>query len=256
MNFIEPRLVTSLLLDNGELVKTTKFKNPRYIGEPLNVLKIFNTKAIDELAILDISVTKHNDTPNFNLLKSIATECFFPLSYGGGISSVEIATEIIKTGYEKVIISSHQENLDLIKTISDRIGSSSTVVCLDVKKNWLGKYEIFTQNGLKPLKQPLETWIKKLEESGVGEVIIQSINNDGTMNGYDLNLITEVSKYTTIPIIALGGAGKMEDFVKAINSGANACAAGSKFIYQGPHQAVLVNYPNRKEIKENLYGKV
>lgn len=256
MNFYEPRLIATLLIDEGELVKTIKFKNPRYIGEPLNVLKIFNTKAIDELSIIDISVTKNNLTPNFNLLRSIATECFFPLSYGGGVSSVEIATEIIKIGFEKVIISSYQRDLNLIKTISDRIGSSSTVVCLDVKKNWLGKYEIFTNNGSKLLKQPINTWIKKLEENGAGEIIIQSISNEGTMNGYDLNLISEVSQYTTIPIVALGGAGKMEDFAKAINSGANACGAGSKFIYQGPHKAVLVNYPNRKEIKENLYEKV
>lgn len=246
---LKPRVIPVLLLQNDGLVKTTKFKDPKYVGDPINAIKIFNDKEVDELVFLDIEASKGKRSIDYELISNIASECFMPLCYGGGIKDIESIRKILQLGVEKIAINSYAfENPDLIKEAALLFGTSTIVISIDVKKNIFGKYEIWTNGGTKKIKTGLNEAILNMEQLGAGEILINSIDKDGTMLGYDCKLIEQVSKLVSIPVVAAGGAGKILDFKNAINSGASAVAAGSMFVFHGKHKAVLITYPSRKEI--------
>ncbi len=246
-----PRVIPVLLLDKNGIYKTVQFKNPKYIGDPLNAVKILNEKEVDELIFLDISSTGNQKEPDYEYLAKIAGECFMPLCYGGGIQSIEQIKKLINSGIEKVAINSFAlKNPDFIREASEKFGSSTIVVSIDVKKSWLGNYEIHNKHKVKtgftdPMKFAIE-----MDKKGAGEILINSVNHDGMMQGYDYTLIGKISNAVNIPVVACGGAGELVHFKNAINAGASACAAGSKFVFHGVHKAVLINYPSQEELKK------
>lgn len=247
---LKNRVIPVLLLHDQGLVKTVKFKKPTYIGDPINAVHIFNDKMVDELVFLDIDASKENREPDFEILKDIANECFMPLGYGGGIKNVTQATRVLNTGFEKVILNTEAyKNPGLISDIAKETGNQSVVVSLDITKDLWGNYKIYSHTGQKlKNKSPVE-WAKYFEKLGAGEIIVNAVHRDGTMEGYDLDLIRQITEVTSIPVIASGGAGNLDDFYKAINEGnASAVAAGSMFVFHGPHRAVLINYPEYKEL--------
>jgi cyclase len=242
-----------LLNSNNGLVKTVKFNHPKYIGDPINAIKIFNDKEVDELIFLDINATRLNQKPNFSLIKEIATECFMPICYGGGITSLEEIHKILYSGIEKVSINTAAySNPNLIKQAANQFGNQSIVVSIDVKKNWRGKQYVYINNGTKNTNETSIEFAQKMEDLGAGELLINSIDKDGTYSGYDLDLIQAISEKVTIPIIACGGASAITDFKKAVEKGASAVAAGSMFVYYGELKSVLINYPSEYEL-DKLY---
>jgi imidazole glycerol-phosphate synthase subunit HisF len=245
------RIIPVLLYSNGGLVKTKQFKNPRYVGDPINAIKIFNDKEVDELILLDIDATKNKKGPNYNLVNDVAKECFMPFSYGGGITKLEEIKILLKSGAEKIVINSASlMDEALIQNAANQFGNQSIVVCLDIKKNWLGKYFVYTHKGEKNSGLSPVEFAKKMEALGAGELILQFIDRDGTYRGYNLELLKELSQAVSIPVVACGGARKIEDFSAAIESGASAVAAGSMFVFYGPLKSVLINYPSNKELME------
>ena len=246
-----PRVIPCLLLKNNGLVKSVKFKNYTYIGDPLNAVKIFNEKKADELIFLDITATKEKRNIDLNLVKNIGEECNMPFAVGGGIRNIKEIREIINAGAEKVIINSYAvENPEFIHEASDEFGSSTIVVSMDVKKKLFGRKQLYTYGGRHSTGLDPVSFARLMQEMGAGEIIINSIDKDGTMSGYDLELIRLVSESVTIPVVASGGAGKINDFKAAVNqSYASAVAAGSMFVFHGPRKAVLVNYPDKEELK-------
>lgn len=248
---LRSRIIPCLLVHNKGLVKTVNFKNPKYVGDPINAVKIFNEKEVDELIVLDIDATVENREPNFEMIKNLATECRMPLCYGGGVTSTKQAREIIKLGAEKVALSSSViKNIQLLKDIANEVGVQSVVVVLDVKKKGLlGKYEVFTHNGTKSTGISPVDFVKKLNEIGVGEIVINSIDNEGTMKGYDLKLFESIRKITSIPLTIMGGAGNKEHLKEALDKfGVIGAAAGSLFVFKGKYRAVLINYINLNTI--------
>ena len=249
---LRSRIIPCLLIQNKGLVKTVNFKDPKYVGDPINAVKIFNEKEVDELIVLDIDATKENRGPNLKMIKSLADECRMPFCYGGGITTVEQAKKIISLGVEKVALSfSALNNISLCQEIGDVIGNQSVVVVLDVKKKKIfGGYDIYTHNGTKKSNLKLNDFISKLEEIGIGEIVINSIDNDGVMQGYDLPLIESIREKCSMPITVLGGAGSIQHIKDLISKfkiiGA---AAGSLFVFKGKYKAVLISYPNREERK-------
>jgi imidazole glycerol-phosphate synthase subunit HisF len=243
------RIIPVLLFSKGGLVKTVQFKNPKYVGDPINAIKIFNDKEVDELVLLDIDATKNKTGPNYHLVNEVSKECFMPFSYGGGISTTDEIKKILNSGAEKVVInSSSLSHIDVVKEASYRFGSQSIVICLDIKKNWLGKYYVYTHKGEKNTKlSPVEFAIK-MQQAGAGELFLQFIDKDGSYEGYDLEIINQVSSAVDIPVVACGGAGKLEDFSSAMKNGASAVAAGSLFVFYGPLKSVLINYPSKEEL--------
>lgn len=248
------RIIPVLLLKNKGLVKTVQFKSPNYIGDPINAVKIFNEKEVDELIFLDITATKEKRKPNLDYLREIATECFMPLGYGGGIRSLEDIRNILGTGIEKVIINSYAALEPLfIKEATNHFGSSTIVVSIDYKKDILGRLRVYTEGGENKTNFHPIDFANLMCEYGAGELIINSINNDGTMKGYDIPFIKEILKQTTVPVVACGGAGKIEHIGQLVKeTKIQSAAAGSMFIYQGKHKAVLITYPSQKELSENL----
>ena len=248
--FKRPRVIPVLTIVGEDLVKTTKFSKPRYLGDPINAVKIFNGKSVDELCFLDISASKNRLGPNFALLKDIAVQAFMPLSYGGGITTIEEIKQLYKIGYEKVILNtSFINNPELVRQAALVAGNQSVVVSIDVKKNAFGKYVAYTEDGLTKVNQSPVELAKYAEELGAGEVIINSIDKDGMMTGYDLQLIKEITSALSIPVIACGGAGSVSDFKKALDEGgAHAVAAGSLFVYYGPKKAVLITAPTEQSL--------
>jgi cyclase len=252
---LRTRVIPCLLLKDNGLVKTINFKNPTYVGDPINAIKIFNEKEVDELVFLDITASKEKRGPNFKMLSEITTECFMPLGYGGGITTIEEIETLFQLGIEKVILNSSAFfNENLLKKAIEIFGSQSIVVSIDVKKHWFTqKQSVYTLSGSKNTHFSPITYAKKMEEVGVGEIIVNSIDHDGTMEGYDLNLIQSISSNVKIPVVALGGAGSIIDLGKAKKNGASAVAAGSLFIYQKKHRAVLITYPTQSELEKTLY---
>jgi len=248
------RVIPSLLLHDQSLVKTVKFKKFNYIGDAINTVRIFNQMEVDELIFLDISATKLGKTPDFSIIEDIANECFMPFAYGGGIRNIEEITRIHKIGVEKIALNSYAlENPEFIKTAADLFGSQSVILSVDIKKNIFGKYEVLYQ-GRKKIKKtdPLE-FILMAEEYGAGEILLNSVDRDGTWSGYDTELIKKVTSRISIPLIASGGAGRISDFYDAVSKGgASAVAAGSMFVYQGKDLGVLINYPSRNELESIL----
>ncbi len=252
------RVIPVLLIQNGGLVKTIKFRNHNYIGDPINAVKIFNEKEVDEIAILDISATKEKRGPNLAQFKDIAGEAFMPLSYGGGITTLEEVKELLYNGAEKVILNTCAlDRMELITEISEQFGSQSVVVSIDVNKDWLGGYKVYRNNGSKKTSLVPVDFAKQLEAAGAGEIMLTSIDRDGTYKGYDIELINEVANAVGIPVIASGGATNITDFKKAVIEGhASAVAAGSMFVYASERRGVMINYPKQDILINDFFTKI
>ncbi len=237
------------MLSKGGLYKTIKFKNAKYVGDPINTVKIFNEKEADELLLLDYKASVENRKPDYTKIKEIAEEAFMPMAYGGGITTLEDAKKVFDCGFEKIILNSIlRENITLIEQIANIYGSQSVVGSIDVKKNQFGDYNVYSHSGTKKIGDDPFKWAKKLESEGAGEIILTSIDNDGTWNGYLLDLIKAVSSEINIPLIACGGAGSEEDLGSAVIAGASAVAASSMFIFQKKEMGVLISFPSSLRI--------
>lgn len=253
---LKTRVIPVLLLHNKGLVKTVKFSSPRYIGDPMNAIKIFNEKEVDELIFLDIDATREKKGPDFKIIEDFASECFMPVCYGGGITTIEEIKKLFALGIEKVSLNiSAMKNKNLIKEAVDIFGSQSIIISIDIKKSLFGKYQIYNYLDKKAIKKPFLEYIKYIESLNVGEVLINNVDLDGTRKGYDIDLLKEVVKNVKIPVVGCGGADKLSDF-KNLKDRANvsAVAAGSFFVFQGKHNAVLITYPKYEEL-EKLFGE-
>lgn len=251
---LQPRIIPCLLVKNKGLVKTRKFKDPKYVGDPINAVKIFNEKEVDELMVLDIDATAENREPDYRMIENLAAECRMPLCYGGGIKNAEQAQRIFGLGVEKVAISSLAvDEPGFVSRIAERVGRQSVVVVLDVKKRLLGgRYDVFTHNGQRNTRKDPAEFAAELEGLGAGEIVINSIDRDGEMGGYDFALVDKVRDAVSIPMTVLGGAGSLADIGELIRRhGIIGAAAGSLFVFKGVYRAVLINYPKPAE-KEDL----
>lgn len=251
---LRSRITPCLLVHKKGLVKTVGFKDPKYVGDPINAVKIFNEKEVDELIVLDIDATVERRGPDFELIKNLAAECRMPFCYGGGVTTVEQAKKIINLGAEKVAVSSAAiENFDILYQIGKAVGTQSLVVVLDVKKSFLGAYEIYIHNGKKATGKKVKEFVQLLQNIGVGEIVINAIDRDGKMEGYDFALIDLVRELTDVPLTVLGGAGSLNDIKEVIaRYKIIGAAAGSLFVFKGKYRAVLISYPNRSD-KKKLY---
>lgn len=250
---LRPRIIPSLLIQDNGLVKTVNFKNPKYVGDPINAVRIFNEKEVDELAIFDIDATAKGLEPNYSLIERIANQSRMPLCYGGGVKTVEQAQKIFGLGIEKIALSSAVlQNPQLITQIAERVGSQSVIVVLDVKKKLFGGYEVYTHNGKKATGIDPFKFVEEAQKLGAGEIVINSIDQDGVMKGYDMALINKVREKISLPLTVLGGAGTLNDVKQVIDKhGIIGVAAGSLFVFKGVYKAVLINYPTFEE-KEKL----
>ncbi|MDF2454815.1 MAG: imidazole glycerol phosphate synthase subunit HisF [Cytophagaceae bacterium] len=252
---LRSRILPCLLVHKKGLVKTVNFKDPKYVGDPINAVKIFNEKEVDELMVLDIDASVEGRGPDFELIRNLAVECRMPFCYGGGVTTVEQAKQIINLGAEKVALSSAAiQNINLLKEIGIAVGVQSVVVVLDVKKKaFLGGYELYIHNGKKSTGIKLKDFVQQLNKIGVGEIVVNSIDCDGKMQGYDLSLIDLVREATDVPMTVLGGAGSYEDLKSVVSKyKIIGVAAGSLFVFKGKYKAVLISYPNIQEKKEIL----
>ena len=247
--FNRPRIIPTLLIDDRDLIKTVQFGKRTYLGDPVNAVKIFNRKGIDELSILDIGATRNHREPDYEILKDIASEAFMPLSYGGGITTLDQVHELLKIGYEKVVLnSSLVRTPELITKSADQFGSQSIVASIDAKKTGDG-YKCFISDGKEESKWNPVDLAKEAERLGAGEIIINSIDNDGMMKGYDIELVKSISDSVRIPVIAIGGAGGINDLKAVLHEGhAHAAAGGSIFVYYGKLKAVLITAPSEEEL--------
>jgi cyclase len=243
------RVIPVLLLRGQGLVKTVEFKNPTYVGDPRNAVKIFSERMVDELVLLDIDATPENRRPRFDFVEEIVSEAFMPVAYGGGIRTTEDAHRMVSLGVEKVVINTRAiQHPTFIHELADSLGSQSVVVSLDVKRDRLGRYRLCTHSGRVATRLSPTTFASEAERLGAGEVLINSIDRDGTMTGYDIPLVRSIADNLSVPLIACGGAGSLSD-VRAVldRGGASAAAAGSLFVFQGKHRSVLINYPDQVE---------
>lgn len=249
---LRARIIPCLLVRNRGLVKTRKFGEDRYVGDPLNAVRIFNEKGVDELIVLDIDATTQGREPDYGLIENMAAECRMPLSYGGGVSTVDQAKRIMALGVEKVSLSAAAAARPaLVAEIAQQVGSQSVVVVLDVKKRLLGGHGIFVHNGKKDTKRDPVTFARELEALGVGEIVINSIDNDGMMNGYDLAIAEDIRRAVSVPITVMGGAGSVEDMKQAVERlGVVGVGAGSLFVFKGQFRAVLISYPSPTDRNE------
>ena len=248
------RVIPVLLLKDGGLVKTKKFKSPAYVGDPINAVKIFNEKEIDEIAILDIDATRLKKGPDMKWISEIAGEAFIPLAYGGGITNVDQVKELFYIGVEKVIFNyTAYANPNVLTESAKLVGSQSVVASVDVKKNIFGKYKVAIKNATETINTDVIPYIKGLEEAGAGEIFLNVVDRDGMYAGYDQDLIKMISPQINIPLIICGGASSLDDFKMASQNGASAVAAGSFFVFQRPHNAVLISYPSQQELRTKVY---
>ncbi len=251
---LRPRIIPVLQIMGQGLYKTVEFKHPSYVGDPLIAVKIFNDKEVDEILVVDLNATRGANKPRFDYLKQLASESFVPLAYGGGVSTLKEVETLIKIGFEKVVFNSSLKNgFDLVTASANLIGSQSVVVSIDYKKKLFGKKEVYfnagtTSSGMTPVEFAL-----KAEAAGAGELIVQSIEKDGTQKGYDVDTISEIAAAVKIPVVGCGGAANYQNCIDVIKDGhASAAAAGALFVYQGKFKAVLINYPQRKWIQQQL----
>lgn len=242
---LRPRIIPILTLAEQRLVKTRKFKNPKYIGDPINAVRIFNEKEVDELIITDITAAKEKRSPNYNLIEQLASECFMPLTFGGGVRSLDQAKQIFKLGVEKISLNTAlSANTNLISEISGEFGSQSVIASIDIKKNIFGSLYPFAHAKNKIIKTDYLELINHYVDAGVGEILLNSVDRDGMRCGPDLDLIKKVCQGVDVPVVALGGVSNLNDMYDMLKSGASAAAASSMFVFQGPHDGVLISYPN------------
>lgn len=247
---LRTRVIPCLLMLNGGLVKTVRFKAPKYVGDPINAVRILNDKEVDELAFLDIGATPSNRGPDFTLLSDIASEAFMPFAYGGGINSVEHVKRLYGLGVEKVILNTiAAASPSVVEAAATIAGNSGVVASIDARRSWLGKYSVHVQGGTRDLGRDPVSFSRQMEQAGAGEILLTAIDRDGVMGGYDLELIREVTEAVSIPVIAAGGAGELRHFREAVDHGAAGVAAGSMFVFHGKHRAVLITYPTYGELK-------
>lgn len=248
---LKTRVVPCLLLKDNGLVKTTRFKKPVYVGDPINAVRIFNEKEVDELIFLDIQASKSSCEPNYELIRDLSTECFMPFSYGGGIKNLEQIRKILKLGVEKVIINKAAiDSLEFIKASVREFGSSTIIVAIDVKKDFFGTQKVFDHVRSKYIGDPIR-YAKETEEAGAGELFINSVDRDGMYSGYDVALLKRIVDAASIPVIACGGASSINDLKIAVKEAkVSAVSAGSLFVFQGPHKAVLISYPSYNTLTE------
>ncbi len=252
-----PRIIPCLLIHNKGLTKTVKFKEGKYVGDPLNAVRIFNEKEVDELMVLDIDATVKGAEPNYELIEKMAKECRMPLCYGGGIKTADQAKKIFSYGVEKIAISSLAVEMpEVVTEIAKAVGNQSVVAVMDVhKRKFLGKYELFTHNGTKSTGLTPVAFAIEMQQRGAGELVVNSIDNDGVMQGFDMKLIDAVKQAVNIPVTVIGGAGTLDDIGGVIQKhGIIGVGAGSLFVFKGKYKAVLINYPNPQE-KESLIKK-
>ncbi|HEX6860408.1 MAG TPA: AglZ/HisF2 family acetamidino modification protein [Caulobacteraceae bacterium] len=254
---LSARLIPCLLLKGQGLVKTVRFKDPTYVGDPINAVKLFNDLEVDELVLLDITATREDREPPFERIEEIVSEAFMPICYGGGVTSFEHAQRLFGLGVEKVAVTTAAvERPELIEEMAGAFGSQSVIVGIDVKRNWRGKPKVFTRSGTRDTGLDPVALAKAAAERGAGEILVNAIDRDGVGGGYDLPLIAELSAAVGVPVVACGGAGSLADARKAIDAGASAAAAGSLFVFKGPHRAVLINYPTQAELRTMLAAPV
>ncbi len=248
---LQTRVMPCLLLRRRGLVKTVRFRDPQYVGDPINTVRIFNEKEVDELIFLDIRATLDAQPPQFELLGEIADECFMPFTYGGGLRTLVDIERVLKRGAEKVALNTiAHEDPELVRAAARRFGSQSIVASIDASRGALGRYRVLTRGGSAKTGEDPVACARRMEDLGAGEILLTAIDRDGTMEGYDLELTSRVTQAIHLPVIACGGAGKVGDFVQAVReAGASAVAAGSMVVYQGRNRAVLVNFPEKRELK-------
>jgi len=240
------RVIPCLLLKNGGLVKTIGFTEPKYVGDPINAMRIFNEKEVDELILLDIEASRRGREPDYERIRDIVSEAFMPIAYGGGVTALEQAQRLVSLGVEKVVVNTAAlHNFDLVRNIARTLGSSSTVVAVDVKKNWLGRYRVFNSAIGKEINRDPVEHVRQAVAAGAGEIFVNDVVRDGTGKGYDLELVHGITASVDVPVIACGGAGTPDHFREASLAGASAVAAGSMFVYVGRHRAVMINYPKQ-----------
>ena len=251
---LQSRVIPCLLLRGAGLVKTTQFKQPKYVGDPINAIRIFNEKEVDELVLLDITASAEGRGPDFGLIAEIASECFMPLAYGGGLRTVDEARRMLKLGVEKVVFNSTAwRDPRVLQDASREFGAQAVVASIDVRRKLFARYEVAVQRatvgtGVDPID-----YAKRMEEAGAGEIFLTAVDRDGTMKGYDLELVARVTSAVSVPVVACGGAGSIADLRAGISQGgASAVAAGAMFVFHGPHRAVLITYPSRAELAENF----
>lgn len=237
------RVIPALLLKNGGLVKTQRFAAPKYVGDPLNAIRIFNEKEVDELMVLDIDASREGRPPNYELAAQIAGECFMPLAYGGGIATLEQADQLFSLGVEKVSVQTATLNdTRLIEQIASKWGSQAVIASIDVKRDWFGRPKMYAASRGRAAGD-WQQHLNRVTNAGAGEILLTSVDREGTMNGLDLDLISIASRQLSVPLIASGGVGSLAHIKSGIESGADAIAVGSFFVFHGPHRAVLITYP-------------
>jgi cyclase len=242
---LQPRIIPVLLLHKGGLYKTKQFKKPSYVGDPINAVRIFNEKQVDELMILDIDCSVNNSAPNYTLIEEIASEAFMPVAYGGGLSSLDIVKNIFGLGIEKVVLNSVlKHGTKLIQQIGDIYGAQAVAACIDFKKSYFGKTNAYFKSGSTKADQSITQLAKQYESAGAGELLLNDIDREGTYSGYNQSILKEIVNTVQIPVVISGGASQVSDFSEAAQNGASGMAAGSMFIYQRPHNAVLISYPS------------
>lgn len=246
---LKHRVIPCLLLHNGGLVKTRQFKNPKYVGDPINAIQIFNNKEVDELMVLDITASKQHRDPEYSLIEEFAGECFMPLCYGGGIRSVEQARQLFALGVEKVCVQSAAlDDISLIARIAEQFGDQSVVLSVDTKKDWRGRLCLYSAASGRIVPEHWLAYLQRGVSAGAGEVLLNAVDRDGQMNGMDIESIRLASTAVSVPLIAVGGVGSLNDIKAAVDAGASAVAAGAFFVFHGPHRAVLITYPRYDDL--------
>jgi cyclase len=249
------RVIPVLLLEDGGLVKTVRFRDPRYVGDPINAVRIFNEKQVDELVVLDIRATREGRPPDEVAIAEIVSEAFMPVAYGGGVRDVATATRLIQLGVEKVVVNAAAvEDPGGVARIADRLGSSTVVVGIDALARGQGRWEVVTHGATRPTGLDVVAHARAAAELGAGELFLNSIDRDGVMDGYDLDLVRAVSAAVDVPVVSCGGAGSLEDLAAVVGAGASAAAAGSLFVFHGRHRAVLITYP-AYAVRANLFSE-
>ena len=250
---LRPRIIPILLMRSGGLVKGIRFQDYKYVGDPMNAVRIFNEKNVDELFLLDITATEEQRIPSAEMIREIADECYMPFGIGGGIRTIADMRNLLRAGAEKVSINTGAiENPMLIKEASETFGRQSVTVSIDARKHW-GGYRVYARSGKQKTDLHPRDWARRAEELGAGEILLNSIDRDGTRSGYDLELLRSIADSVSVPVIACGGAGRIEDFAEAVREGhASAVAAGSFFVFHGSHRAVLISYPEARLREEAL----